>query len=289
MESSGFIDVPGGKVYYERHGGGPARPILCLHGGPGFTHHSVMPLVDLADEREVIVFDQLGCGQSSRPPDPNVWNTPRYVEELAAVQQGLGLRDYHLFGNSWGGMLSTRFTLDRKPPVASLVLSGTPHDMPRYIRELSRLRPSLPAAEWEVIDRHEAHGWVSCPEYAAAMVPFYKRHFCRLDPWPEAVELSFEQMGAESYLAMNGPSEFNITGIIKDWDVTAELPAIDVPVLAIAGRYDELSPESQEDMAGLLPNGEFALVPEGAHMAFWDDRAAFMTATRAFLRRVDSA
>jgi proline iminopeptidase len=289
MESSGFIDVPGGEVYYERHGGGAGRPLLCLHGGPGFTHHSVMPLVDLADERAVILFDQLGCGQSSRPSDPSVWNTPRYVEELAAVQQGLGLSDYHLFGNSWGGMLSTRFTLDRKPPVASLVLSGTPHDMPRYIRELLRLRPSLPAAAWEVIDRHEAHGWFSCPEYAAAMVPFYKQHFCRLDPWPEAVELSFEQMGAESYLAMNGPSEFNITGIIKDWDVRGELAEIEVPVLAIAGWYDELSPESQEDMAGLVPNGEFALVPEGAHMAFWDDRAAFMTATRAFLRRVDSA
>jgi proline-specific peptidase len=289
MQSSGFIDVPGGKVYYERHGGGPGSPLLCLHGGPGFTHHSVMPLVDLADEREVIVFDQLGCGQSTRPTDPTVWNTPRYVAELSAVQDGLELSGYHLFGNSWGGMLSTRFVLDLKPKVASLVLSGTPHDMPRYIRELSRLRPSLLAAAWEVIDRHEANGWFSCPEYAAAMVPFYKQHFCRLDPWPDAVELSFEQMGTESYMAMNGPSEFNITGIIKDWDVTQELAEIDVPVLVIAGGYDELSPESQSDMADMLPNGEFAFIPDGAHMAFFDDRTAFMAATREFLRRVDSA
>jgi proline-specific peptidase len=289
MQASGFIEVPGGNVYYERHGGGPGRPILCLHGGPGFTHHSVAPLIDLADEREVILFDQLGCGQSDRPTDPSVWNTARYVDELAAVQDGLGLSDYHLFGNSWGGMLSTRFTLDRDPPVASLVLSGTPHDMPRYIAELARLRPSLPAKAWQVIDRHEANGWFSCPEYAAAMVPFYKQHFCRLDPWPEAVELSFEQMGTESYMAMNGPSEFNITGIIKDWDVTDELGTVEVPVLAIAGRFDELSPESQSDMAHLLPRGEFALVPEGAHMAFWDDREAFMAATREFLGRVDAA
>jgi proline iminopeptidase len=287
MSDSGFIEVPGGRVYYEAHGDGPGRPLLCLHGGPGFTHHSVAPLADLADERQVILFDQLGCGKSDRPSDPSVWNTPRYVEEIAAIQETLGLEQFHMFGNSWGGMLSTRFFVDKRPTVISLVLSGTPHDMPRYISELGRLRPSLSAETWKVIDRHEAHGWFSCPEYAAAMVPFYKQHFCRLDPWPEEVELSFEEIGADSYLAMNGPSEFNITGVIKDWDVTAELPGVDVPALVVAGAYDELSPESQRDMADLLPQGEFVLLDQGAHMSFWDDREAFMAATREFLARVE--
>jgi proline iminopeptidase len=287
MQRQGFVDVPGGSVFYEIHGDGPGRPLLCLHGGPGFTSYQVAPLVDLADERRVILFDQLGCGRSERPTDPSVWNVPRFVLELAAVQEALGLEHYHLFGNSWGGMLSTRFALDTDPPVASLILSGTPHSMPRYISELARLRPSLPPQTWEVIDRHEEHGWLDCPEYAAAMVPFYKKHFCQLDPWPELVERAFAEMSSECYRAMNGPSEFNISGIIKDWDVTLELSKIDIPALVIAGRDDELSPESQRDMAELLPRGEFVLV-DGAHLAFWDDREAFMDATRRFLRRVDA-
>jgi pimeloyl-ACP methyl ester carboxylesterase len=35
----GYIDVPGGKVWYRAVGGNAdATPLLCLHGGPGFTH-----------------------------------------------------------------------------------------------------------------------------------------------------------------------------------------------------------------------------------------------------------
>lgn len=288
MSDEGFIEVPGGRVWYRSVGSGDGLPLLCLHGGPGFTHHSVASLEDLADERRVIFFDQLGCGRSDRPSDESLWTTQRYVEELATVQRELGLDRFHLFGNSWGGMLATRYTLDRKPPVASLVLVGTPASMPRYIDELARLRPSLSEEVWEVIDRHEANGFTGCPEYVAAMVDFYKQHLCRMDPWPDELERAFAGLGEESYVAMNGPSEFNITGEIKDWDVTGELGSIDVPVLVAAGRHDELSPEAQSDMADALPRGELVILEEGAHMPFFDDREAFMSAAREFLARVDA-
>ncbi|MFN8215602.1 MAG: proline iminopeptidase-family hydrolase [Solirubrobacterales bacterium] len=288
MVEEGFIEVPGGRVWYGVEGGGDGLPLLCLHGGPGFTHHSVASLADLADERRVILFDQLGCGKSDRPSDPAMWRTDRYVEEVAAIREALELDRFHMMGNSWGGMLTTRYVLDREPPVASLLLVGTPHDMPRYIAELPRLRPSLSDEVWKVIDYHEENGFTGCPEYVAAMVPFYKQHLCRLDPWPEELELSFAELGAESYEAMNGPSEFNITGVIKDWQVGEELDRIEVPVLVMAGRYDELSPEAQEDMARAFPNGEFVAFENGAHMPFFDDREAFMAAAREFLTRVEA-
>lgn len=288
MSTDGYIDVPGGRVWYCEEGGGDGLPLLCLHGGPGFTHHSVASLADLSDERRVIFFDQLGCGKSDRPSDDSLWNTPRYVQEVAAVQEALELDRFHLMGNSWGGMLSTRYVLDRDPSVESLILVGCPDNMPRYIEELPRLRPSLSEESWKIIDYHEEHGFTSCPEYVAEMVGFYKQHLCRMDPWPVELERSFAELGDESYLAMNGPSEFNITGVIKDWNVTAELGNIEVPVLVAAGRYDELSPEAQEDMAKALPKGEFAVFERGAHMPFFDDREAFMAAARAFLRRVEA-
>jgi proline iminopeptidase len=159
--------------------------------------------------------------------------------------------------------------------------------MPRYIAELPRLRSSLPDDVWEVIDRHEARGFTGCPEYVAAMVAFYKQHLCRLDPWPEELEYSFAELGEDSYVAMNGPSEFNITGVIKDWDVTGEIQRIDAPVLVLAGRHDELSPEAQQDMAQAFPNGECVILENGAHMPFFDDREAFMAAAREFLSRVE--
>ena len=85
----GYIDVPGGKVWYRAVGDdAEATPLLCLHGGPGFTHYYLEPLEALADRRRVIFYDQLGCGRSDRPGDLSLWNVDRFVEELAQAPFG---------------------------------------------------------------------------------------------------------------------------------------------------------------------------------------------------------
>src|SRR5262245_57729257 len=91
----GFIDVPGGKVWYRIAGSGTATPLLALHGGPGFPSDYLTPLTKLADERPVILYDQLGCGKSDRPSDKSLWKTERFVRELATVREKLGLSDVH--------------------------------------------------------------------------------------------------------------------------------------------------------------------------------------------------
>lgn len=65
----GTIAVPGGRVWFQRIGGGPGRPLLVVHGGPGLPHNYLAPLRRLSDEREVIFWDQLGCGNSACPSD----------------------------------------------------------------------------------------------------------------------------------------------------------------------------------------------------------------------------
>ncbi len=94
----GYIEVPGGKVWYRAVGPETpageqtsAIPLLCLHGGPGFTHYYLEPLEALAEHRPVIFYDQLGCGRSDRPDDVTLWTVDRFVEELAQVRAALGL------------------------------------------------------------------------------------------------------------------------------------------------------------------------------------------------------
>jgi proline-specific peptidase len=105
MAQEGFIEVTGGRVWYRSVGEG-GIPLLCLHGGPGFTHYYLEPLELLADQRQVIFYDQLGCGNSDRPEDVTLWTVERFVDELVTVRQTLGLNRLHLFGSSWGGMLA---------------------------------------------------------------------------------------------------------------------------------------------------------------------------------------
>ena len=128
--TEGYLEVPGGRVWYRSVGTASGRaPVLCLHGGPGFTHYYLEPLEALADRRQVIFYDQLGCGNSDRPDDSSLWTVDRFVEELTQVRAALGLEKLHLFGSSWGGMLAMQYILDRKPDLRSLILCGSPASM----------------------------------------------------------------------------------------------------------------------------------------------------------------
>src|SRR5271166_4035307 len=96
----GYIEVPGGRVWYRAAGEETdAIPLLGLHGGPDFTHYYLEPLEALAQHRRVIFYDQLGCGRSDHPDDLSLWTLDRLVEEFAQVRVALHLDRLHLFGS----------------------------------------------------------------------------------------------------------------------------------------------------------------------------------------------
>jgi proline iminopeptidase len=212
-EQEGYLKVPGGRVWYRSVGEstGDRAPLLCLHGGPGFTHYYLEPLEALADRRQVIFYDQLGCGRSERPDDLSLWTVERFVEEVAQVRAALGLDRLHLFGSSWGGMLAMQYVLDRQADLESLTLCGSPASMIRWVADCEELLAEEPAETRKVIREHEHAGFTACPEYQAAILGFYRKHVCRLDPWPGGLERSFAEAGYQVYNTMNGPSEFTVT------------------------------------------------------------------------------
>lgn len=290
LTAEGTIVVPGGAVWYQTVGEG-GIPLLCLHGGPGMAHDYINPLADLADERMVVFYDQLGCGRSGRPDDPGLWTKERSVAEVAAVREALGLDRMHLFGNSWGGWLALQYTLDRQPSLESLIISSSPPSVERAVREMNVLRGRLPADVQQVLDDADARGIFDTPEYAAATMVFYKRHLCRADPWPPNVEYSMGAgFGSGPYLTMWGPSEFGpVTGNLDGWDITARLGEIRVPTLLTVGRHDEMWPSHMADMQAGIPGSELAIFEESSHMAFVEERDAYIATVRRFLNRVEAA
>lgn len=70
MIKDGFIPFGPYRTYY-RIVGKPSDkvPLLLLHGGPGSTHNYFEALDELAerDQRQLIMYDQIGCGLSSMP------------------------------------------------------------------------------------------------------------------------------------------------------------------------------------------------------------------------------
>jgi proline-specific peptidase len=284
-----YIDVPGGRVWYkitgERH---DATPLLCLHGGPGFTHNYLEALEGLADRRPVIFYDQLGCGNSDRPADPALWTVDRFVEELAVVRAALRLDDLHLFGSSWGGMLAMQYVLDRRPALRSLTLCGSPASMPRWITDCAELLAQQPRDVRTTIGEHEASGFTACPEYQAAILGFYREHVCRMNPWPAGLERSFAEAGYPVYHAMNGPSEFTVTGTLKTWDVMDRLGEIDMPTLLVGGRHDECRPSHLEEMHRRIGGSQLAIIEDAAHLCFAEQPVQFNALVNSFLDRVES-
>lgn len=288
--AEGHIEVPGGRVWYRIAGAGrPGIPVLCLHGGPGMPHDYLEPLEDLATRRPVIFYDQLGCGRSDRPADDTLWTTDRFVEELAVVRAELSLQRPHLFGNSWGGWLALQYTLDRRPELASLILSSSPPSVPRWIADCAELRAQLDQPVRDVLDRHEAGGYFSCPEYQWAITQFYRRHLCRQDPWPACVEQTFAGLGADVYQAMWGPSEFGpVTGRLRGWNVTARLPEIQLPALITGGRHDEARPEHLAMLAQGIREAELVIFERSSHMAFIEERERYIQVVEDFLTRAET-
>src|SRR3954469_3412091 len=178
--SEGFVDFRGYSTWYQVSGdlGSGATPLLALHGGPGSTHNYFAPLEGLASERPVVLYDQIGCGRSDRPPDIGR-NRGVFREEVVALREQLALERILLLGTSWGGMLAQEHVLSGAEGIVSLILSSTLANLALWNEEQSKLKAQLPAEVVEVLDRHEAAGTFDDPEYAQAMEPYFDRHFYR--------------------------------------------------------------------------------------------------------------
>jgi proline-specific peptidase len=295
VAAEGTIPFHGYRTWYrivgEREDVG-ALPVLCLHGGPGATWSHMEPYEALAEGRRVIFYDQLGCGRSSvsEPHDPAMWTPDLYVQEVGAVRDALGLDRVHVLGHSWGGMLAMLYAITRPAGLASLIVESSPASVPFWLTELAKLRAALPPEVEATLRAHESAGTTDSPEYQAAVMVFYRRHLCRVDPWPDWLQRSFADMEAdpEVYNTMNGPSEFHVIGSIKDFDITAELGRIQAPTLIFSGRHDEITPETVRQVHEGIRGSEWVVFEQSSHISQAEEPDAVLALLRDWLARVES-
>jgi L-proline amide hydrolase len=290
--TEGHLPFRGFRTWYRIVGDGEesgSLPLLCLHGGPGFTHDYLAPLEDVARTgRRVVFYDQLGAGNSDRPSDPAMWTVALFLDELRIVREELALDRVHLFGSSWGGMLAMEYALTKPSGLASLTLASSPASIPLWAEETARLRSELPEEVRRTLDEHEQAGTTDDPAYEQATMEFYKRHLCRRDPWPDGLNRSFAKYNPEVYNTMQGPNEFVITGTLENWDITGRLGEIDVPTLVTSGRYDECTPRLAQQVHEGIRGSEWVVFEESSHTAFSEERERYMEILDAFLARVES-
>ena len=292
------IQTPKGpfKVWTKRVGNNPTIKVLLLHGGPGATHEYYEALDSYFPGAaiEYYYYDQLGSAYSDQPDAPQLWDVPRFVDEVEQVRQALKLdkSNFYLMGQSWGGILALEYALKYQHNLKGLVISNMVPSIPEYNRYASNvLMPAMDQKALAEIRALEAAGKFDDPRYEELLVEhFYVDHVLRMPPdqWPDPVLRAFAKLNKKIYVLMQGPSEMGASGRLVNWDRTADLPKIAVPTLVIGARYDTMEPAEMEKMARRVQKGRYLYCPNGSHLAIYDDQKVYMTGLIKFILDVDS-
>ena len=279
--------VDGYKIVTYSYGKGN-NILLLLNGGPGLPCDYLRdPHIFLADEGyRVVAFDQLGCGNSDRPDDSSLWTIERYVEEVETVRRALGLEQFHLLGQSWGGWLSIEYALTYPDAIQSLILANTCGDLPHLTTELNRMRNALGSETVAMMLHHESLEQFEHPEYLAAITILNYRHVCRLkSEWPDSLMASLNDWNMGPYGTMQGPNEFLYIGNLKDWNRIPYMHRLKMPTLIITGTHDEIGPACALRMHNVLPDSEVVVCPNSSHVPFYEEPKEYFSALQNFLER----
>ena len=292
------IQTPKGTfhVWTKRVGNNPKIKVLLLHGGPGATHEyfeafdSYFPNAGI----EYYYYDQLGSAYSDQPDAPELWDLPRFVEEVEQVRQALKLdqSNFYLLGQSWGGILAMEYALKYQQDIKGLIISNMVASIPAYNRYANDvLMPAMDQKALAEIKSLEAAGQFDNPRYEQLLMQnFYVDHILRMPPeqWPDPAVRAFAKINKKIYTPMQGPSEMGASGKLVNWDRTADLPKITVPTLAVGARYDTMEPAQMEKIAKDVKRGRYLFCPNGSHLAIYDDQKVYMAGIIQFIQDVNA-
>lgn len=290
------ITTPAGafKVWTKRFGANPRIKLLLLHGGPAMTHE-YMECFETDFQREGFEFyeyDQLGSYYSDQPQDSSLWTIDRFVDEVEQVRKAIGAdsTNFYVLGNSWGGILAMEYALKYQRHLKGLMVANMMASAPDYGRYAEAvLAKQMDTQVLNEIRDLEAKKDFDNPRYMELLIPnFYKKHICRLEEWPDALNRSLKHANGEVYTLMQGPSEFGISGRLANWDIKNRLKEIYVPTLMIGARYDTMDPEAMEAQSKMVQKGRYLYCTNGSHLAMWDDQKVFMNGVIQFIRDVDN-
>jgi proline iminopeptidase len=292
------VETPKGTfhVWTKRIGNNPRIKVLLLHGGPGATHEYLEPFDSYFPGAgiEYYFYDQLGSAFSDQPKEPELWELPRFVDEVEQVRKALGLNadNFYLYGQSWGGLLAIEYALAHPENLKGLIVSNMMSSIPAYNEYAKNvLMPAMdPAVLREILAIEKAKDYKN-PRYMELLVPnFYEQHILRMpaEQWPDPLNRTVSKINQDIYIPIQGPSEMASSGKLERWDRSTDLSSIKVPTLVIGARYDTMDPKHMEWMASQFPNGTYLYCANGSHFALYDDQAVYFDGLIKFIRKVDA-
>ena len=262
-----FVAVNGLRIHYLEWGANGKQPLILLHGIARVAHTFDHLAPHFSKDHHVIAVDMRGHGDSAWDPHGE-YLVEDYVKDIEGLVAQLKLRNILLWGNSTGGRVAQVFAGSHPDLVAAVIVEDVGPERPREISDRRATRMS-----------QEENGWVSVDELLARVKADYPRT-------AEPVLRSFVQHGSKQ--RADGRIVWKRDPAIVNGFVPTELWAavrkIKAPVIYILGGASTIvPPETQQELAQVLPQAEIVTMPGLGHYPSDEKPADFIAIVNRFL------
>lgn len=304
---TGFLQVsPLHTLYYEECGRPDGIAVVFLHGGPGGGLEPFHRQFFDPQRFRIVLFEQRGCGRStphSELRDNTTWDL---VEDIEKLRRHLGIKQWLVFGGSWGSTLALAYGQTYPESCLGFVLRGI--FMIRdaeiqwfYQKGTSELFPDLFEEYIKPIPPEERHDLVKAfykrltsddprvRSEAAKAWSIWEGSTSRLIPDPKLSEHFGEDNFADAFARIECHYFVHRGFFQRDDHLLAHMDRIrHLPCTIVQGRYDVVCPPvSAWDLHRAWPGSRLVWVPDAGHAASEPGtRSALIEATDAFAKKL---
>lgn len=289
-----IITLDNGYHLWTRTVGHGDIKLLCLHGGPGGTHEYWENFGDeLADLGvQVSMYDQLGSFYSDQPDysDPQIaakyLTYDYFLEEVEEVRQKLGLDNFYLIGQSWGGLLVQMYAVKYGQHLKGAIISSMVDEIDEYVTNVNQCRlQTLGTDKVRYMQKIEQENNLDDPTYQSYVDILNAEYVDRKQP--EAIRHLVSTMATDVYNVFQGDNEFVITGKLKDWHFRQHLHEIKVPTLLTFGEHETMPLATAKIMQQEIPHARLETTPNGGHHHMIDNAPVYFAHLKKFIRDVE--
>jgi len=261
------LEAQGISMHYELVGDSKRPPVVLLHGLGG-SGRSWGPQVEMfARDHFVVLPDQRGTGQSSRPEGG--YTISQLAADTAALLRSLEVGPAHAIGTSTGGAIAQLLALDHAALVRSATLASSFARADDYMQREFALRRKL-------VTESDPQTVYSCYALFLFGARFSRENPAKVQAWVDHVaSLPLEREISAKRIDM-----------IMAHDARGRLGGGEQPTLVVCGELDSCAtlPHSEE-LARLIPGAELSVVPGGGHFIHTEQPEEFYRRVRSFLDR----
>jgi proline iminopeptidase len=281
------------SVYVEQCGNPNGTPVIFLHGGPGSGCNPAQRRFFDPAHYHIILFDQRGCGRSQPPGETQENTTQALVGDIEAIRMHLGIKQWHVFGGSWGSTLALAYATQHPDDIISLTLRGIflsrPQEINWFLGEVALFFPEawqllvegVPASQQEnILDYYarlvfDADTATSIP--AAIRWNAFESSIMSLLPKPASPT---DNQTAKDNAMDEGHVELARARVqihyiqnlcFVDGEALLELAATtlrNIPTTIVQGRYDMVCPpQTAWQLSHVMPHAKLLMVPDAGHSA----------------------